>query len=145
MANATGGAAGLGSPSGNAGTANATAAAKAIGYGMAIANAAALGRGGAATATSASSVPSGRMIIASATAPVSGQASAFTQTSFGGAAFPSNVLRPGQSFSTVNALAVGPSTVAFWFDGRCVRWLRSAAHLSRRLLTSSSTRMVGLF
>ena len=53
-------------------------------------------------------------VVATATSPVAGgPASALTQTSFGGACFSPNAIRPGQSFSTINALAVGPSTVAF--------------------------------
>ena len=45
--------------------------------------------------------------------PIAGQGSAFTQTSFGGASFSPHPINPGQSFSTVSALTVGPSTVAF--------------------------------
>jgi hypothetical protein len=91
------------------GSANATASASAVGPGVATANATASGTGqGAAVSNSTSINALGQSIVASATSPVGGPASAFTQTTISGAVSLPNSITPGQSYSVVNAFASGP-------------------------------------
>jgi hypothetical protein len=94
-----------GGHNGTGGTANATASATAVGSGIATANATATGTTtGAAAAISTSNGISGQSIVATATSPVGGPASAFTQTTFGGVVSLPSAITPGQSYSVINAL-----------------------------------------
>ena len=75
--------------------------------GVAAANATASGSAGAAIASSTSS-NSAHSVVASATSPVGGPASAITQTTFGGGVSLPSAINPGQSYSVVNGLLIGP-------------------------------------
>jgi hypothetical protein len=108
-ANAIGGSGGLFSIQGAPGTANATASAATVGSGVATAKATASGSTGAATAISKSDGGSGKSVIASATSPVGGPASAFAQSSYGGSLSPPSSISPGQSSSVVSTSVGSPS------------------------------------
>ena len=115
-ANAAGGAGGIGAVQGNAGTANATASASAIGSGVASANSTAVGAGGGVGRRDQHverAVRTEYCCICDFAGWCSGSASAMTQTSFGGAVSLPNTFSPGQSFSAINAFTAGPSMIAF--------------------------------
>jgi hypothetical protein len=130
LAYATAGPGDFGFPFGTAGSANATSHATTFGSGQASAQATvyAGASSGAALATSTTNASVGQTVSASATAPVGGNATAQTLSSFGGSGFGLPGINAGVSISNVTGHPVGFSltpNVAAAFAGHSVLALGS--------------------